>query len=178
MFDLGFHNCSNGIRIEHELRHQANPILTGIPCGANETLRRAVSTIKSPMLQRCSRQPGGVNLNCARINLAAYRFMLKARVLDDKYAALYRAPEKSTAAFSSAAAQEALSVRRPFPQKNDVFAPLIRDAGRRLAFGKTILDAIRTYLGSPLGPMRGRDATCIAASRRKVTCRWVSHLGE
>ena len=37
--------------------------------------------------------------------LAAFRFMLLARVLDDKFAAL-TAPEKSTAAFFSAAARK------------------------------------------------------------------------
>jgi len=34
---------------------------------------------------------------------------------------------------------------------------LIRDAAGRLAFGESVLDAARTYLGSALGPMRGRD---------------------
>src|SRR5277367_5450371 len=89
--------------------------------------------------------------------LAAYRFMMQARVLDDKYAALYRTGKIHGGVFLGRG-QEALSVSIGISlKKSDVFAPLIRDAAGRLAFGETVLDAVRTYLGSALGPMRGRD---------------------
>src|SRR6266516_2795758 len=85
--------------------------------------------------------------------LAAYRFMLLARLLDDKFAALYRAGKIHGGVFLGRG-QEALSVSIGISlQKGDVFAPLIRDAAGRLAFGETVLDAVRTYMGSPLGPM-------------------------
>src|SRR5215472_547468 len=91
------------------------------------------------------------------IHLSAFRFMLLARMLDDKFAALYRANKIHGGVFLGRG-QEALSAALGVSlQKGDVFAPLIRDAAGRLAFGETILDAVRTYLGSPLGPMRGRD---------------------
>jgi pyruvate dehydrogenase E1 component alpha subunit/2-oxoisovalerate dehydrogenase E1 component alpha subunit len=86
--------------------------------------------------------------------LAAYRFMLLARVLDDKFAALYRAGKIHGGVFLGRG-QEALSASVGVSlKKGDVFAPLIRDAAGRLAFGETVLDAVRTYLGSTLGPMR------------------------
>src|SRR5208282_5914557 len=88
---------------------------------------------------------------------AAFRFMLRARLLDDKLAALYRAGKIHGGVFLGRG-QEALSVAVGLSLKRtDVFAPLIRDAAGRLAFGEPVLDAVRTYLGSALGPMRGRD---------------------
>ena len=57
-----------------------------------------------------------------------------------------------------------------------IFAPLIRDQAGRLAFGETILDGARTYLGSPLGPMRGRDGNVHRGGRGKEL-PMISHLG-
>src|SRR5580765_2131242 len=89
--------------------------------------------------------------------LKAYRIMLLARVLDDKFASLYRAGKIHGGVFL-VRGQEALSVSVGLSlREGDIFAPLIRDGAGRLAFGETILDAARTYLGSALGPMRGRD---------------------
>src|SRR3954470_468218 len=87
--------------------------------------------------------------------LKAYRWMLLSRVLDDKFASLYRAGKIHGGVFLGRG-QEALSVSIGLAlQKGDVFAPLIRDSAGRLAFGESILDAVRTFFGSPLGPMRG-----------------------
>src|SRR6185295_13051083 len=89
--------------------------------------------------------------------LRAYRLMLQARVLDDKFASLYRAGKIHGGVFIGRG-QEALSVSIGLAlREGDVFAPLIRDQAGRMAFGESILDAARTYLGSSLGPMRGRD---------------------
>ena len=83
--------------------------------------------------------------------------MLLARILDDKFASLYRMGKIHGGVFLGRG-QEALSVSVGLAlRKGDIFAPLIRDGAGRLAFGEPILDAVRTYLGSPLGPMRGRD---------------------
>lgn len=109
--------------------------------------------------------------------LAAYRYMLQARLLDDKFAALYRAGKIHGGVFLGRG-QEALSAAIGVSlNKNDVFAPLIRDAAGRLAFGETILDAVRTYLGSALGPMRGRDGNVHRGNPQAGCLPMISHLG-
>jgi len=107
----------------------------------------------------------------------AYRFMLLARLLDDKFAALYRAGKIRGGVFLGRG-QEALSVAVGLSLKRgDVFAPLIRDAAGRFAFGETILDSIRTYFGSSLGPMRGRDGNVHRGNPREGLLPMISHLG-
>ncbi len=103
--------------------------------------------------------------------------MLLARVLDDKFASLYRAGKISGGAFLGRG-QEALSVSIGLSlRKGDYFAPLIRDAAGRLAFGETVLDAVRTYLGSPLGPMRARDGNVHRGNPKQGCLPMISHLG-
>src|SRR5277367_1758322 len=109
--------------------------------------------------------------------LAAYRFMLQARLLDDKFAALYRAGKIHGGVFLGRG-QEALSVAVGISlKKGDVFAPLIRDGAGRLAFGETVLDAVRTFLGSSLGPMRGRDGNVHRGRPLEGQLPMISHLG-
>ena len=109
--------------------------------------------------------------------LAAFRFMLLARVLDDKFAALYRAGKIHGGVFLGRG-QEALSAAVGLSlKKGDIFAPLIRDAAGRLAFGEPVIDAVRTYLGSALGPMRGRDGNVHRGRPREGYLPMVSHLG-
>ncbi len=110
-------------------------------------------------------------------HLGAYRFMLRARLLDEKFAALYRAGKIHGGVFLGRG-QEALSAAIGVSlKKSDVFAPLIRDGAGRLAFGESILDAVRTYLGSALGPMRGRDGNVHRGSPRQGLLPMISHLG-
>lgn len=110
--------------------------------------------------------------------LVAYRFMLLARLLDDKFAALYRAGGKIYGGVFLGRGQEALSVSVGISlKKGDIFAPLIRDAAGRLAFGETILDSARTYLGSALGPMRGRDGNVHRGKPQEGLLPMISHLG-
>ena len=109
--------------------------------------------------------------------LAAYRFMLRGRLLDDKFAALYRAGKIHGGVFLGRG-QEALSAAIGVHlNKTDVFAPLIRDAAGRLAFGEPIIDAVRTYLGSALGPMRGRDGNVHRGRPQDGYLAMISHLG-
>ncbi len=109
--------------------------------------------------------------------LAAYRFMLLARLLDDKFAALWRSGRIHGGVFLGRG-QEALSAAAGVSlKKGDVFAPLIRDAAGRLAFGETVLDAARTYLGSALGPMRGRDGNVHRGKPKEGYLPMISHLG-
>src|SRR5207302_2719256 len=107
----------------------------------------------------------------------AYRFMVLARVLDDKFASLWRMGKIFGGVFLGRG-QEALSVSVGLAlHKGDVFAPLIRDAAGRLAFGEPLLDAVRTYLGSPLGPMRARDGNVHRGRPREGLFVMISHLG-
>lgn len=111
--------------------------------------------------------------------LAAYRFVLTARLLDDKFAALYRSGSgRIHGGVFLGRGQEALSAATGISlKKGDVFAPLIRDAAGRLAFGETVLEAARTYLGSALGPMRGRDGNVHRGKPREGYLPMISHLG-
>jgi pyruvate dehydrogenase E1 component alpha subunit/2-oxoisovalerate dehydrogenase E1 component alpha subunit len=109
--------------------------------------------------------------------LKAYRLMLLARVADDKFASLYRAGKIHGGVFLGRG-QEALSVAVGLNlRKGDVFAPLIRDTAGRLAFGETLLEGVRTYLGSALGPMRGRDGNIHRGRPRDGLLAMISHLG-
>ena len=107
----------------------------------------------------------------------AFRWMLLARLLDSKLASLYRGGKIHGGVFLGRG-QEALSVSvGQTLRKGDVFAPLIRDAAGRLAFGETVLDSVRTYLGSALGPMRGRDGNVHRGKPREGYLPMISHLG-
>src|SRR4051812_14112769 len=107
----------------------------------------------------------------------AYRFMLLARILDDKFASLYRMGKIHGGVFLGRG-QEALSVAIGLGlNKGDIFAPLIRDGAGRLAFGEPMLDAVRTYLGSVLGPMRARDGNIHRGRPREGLLVMISHLG-
>ena len=122
-------------------------------------------------------QAGGALGAGPELHVAAFRFMLRARLLDDKFAALYRAGKIHGGVFLGRG-QEALSAAIGVHlTKDDVFAPLIRDAAGRLAFGEPMLDAIRTYLGSSLGPMRGRDGNVHRGRPREGLLPMISHLG-
>ena len=109
--------------------------------------------------------------------LKAYRLMLLARILDEKFASLYRMGKIHGGVFLGRG-QEALSVAIGMAlRKGDIFAPLIRDRAGRLAFGEPLLDSVRTYLGSPLGPMRGRDGNVHYGRPREGLFAMISHLG-
>src|SRR5205809_1395300 len=109
--------------------------------------------------------------------IKAFRWMLLARTLDDKFASLYRGGKIHGGVFLGRG-QEALSVSiGQTLRQGDIFAPLIRDQAGRLAFGETLLDAVRTYLGSPLGPMRARDGNVHRGKPREGYLPMISHLG-
>ncbi len=109
--------------------------------------------------------------------LGVYRWMLLARVLEEKLSSLYRGG-KITGGVFLGRGQEALSASLGTAlRKGDIFAPLIRDMAGRLAFGETVTDAVRTYLGSRLGPMRGRDGNIHRGEPRKGYYAMISHLG-
>lgn len=109
--------------------------------------------------------------------LKAYRLMVLSRILDEKFASLYRAGKIHGGVFLGRG-QEALSVSVGLSlQRGDVFAPLIRDTAGRMAFGESLLDSVRTYLGSPLGPMRARDGNVHRGRPQEGLLPMISHLG-
>jgi len=104
--------------------------------------------------------------------------MLLSRVLEDKLASLYRGGKIHGGVFVGRG-QEAFSVSIGLHlRKGDVFAPSIRDMAGRLAFGEPIIDAVRTYLGSPLGPMRSRDGNVHRGRPQDDMLPMISHLGS
>ena len=121
--------------------------------------------------------PGSETTSMRELYIKAYRTMLLARVLDDKFASLYRAGKIHGGVFLGRG-QEALSVSIGMTlREGDIFAPLIRDQAGRLAFNEPLLDSIRTYLGSAAGPMQGRDGNIHRGRPREGLHAMISHLG-
>src|SRR5438132_4080406 len=109
--------------------------------------------------------------------LEAFRWMLLARILEDKLGSLYRGGMIVGGVYLGKG-QEAISAAcGMFLQKGDVFGPLIRDQAGRSAFGEPLLDVVRTYLGSVKGPMRGRDGNIHRGRPRENQLAMISHLG-
>lgn len=106
----------------------------------------------------------------------AYRWMLLARLVEEKIASLYRGG-KITGGVFLGKGQEALSTSIGMSlREGDIFSPLIRDQAGRLAFGESLLDCTRTYMGSPLGPMRSRDGNVHRGRPRQGQLAMISHL--
>lgn len=109
--------------------------------------------------------------------LDTYRWMLLARTCEEKLASLYRAGKIQGGVFLGTG-QEALSASLGVSlRQGDLFGPLIRDMAGRLAFGESLLDVARTYLGSPLGPMRARDGNIHRGRPANGYYAMISHLG-
>lgn len=104
--------------------------------------------------------------------------MLKARILENKLSSLYKAG-KIVGGVYLGKGQEAVSASlgTALIQGKDCFAPLIRDQAGRTAFGEPLIDCTRTYLGSALGPMRGRDGNIHRGRPDKGMPAMISHLG-
>src|SRR2546423_3335768 len=109
--------------------------------------------------------------------LEAFRWMLLARVLEDKLASLYRGGMIVGGVYLGKGQEAVSAACGMFLQKGDVFGPLIRDQAGRSAFGEPLLDVVRTYLGSAKGPMRGRDGNIHRGRPRENQLAMISHLG-
>jgi pyruvate dehydrogenase E1 component alpha subunit/2-oxoisovalerate dehydrogenase E1 component alpha subunit len=109
---------------------------------------------------------------------SAFRSMLLARVLESKLSSLYKAG-KIVGGVYLGRGQEAVSAAlgTALVPGKDVFAPLIRDQAGRTAFGESLLDCTRTYLGSLAGPMRGRDGNVHRGRPQEGVPAMISHLG-
>ena len=107
--------------------------------------------------------------------------MVLTRTLEDRIASLYRAGDSIVGGVYLGRGQEAFSAAlgASLSQSDgDIFAGLIRDMAGRLAFGEALLDPARTYLGSVLGPMRGRDGNIHRGRPKEGLPAMISHLGS
>jgi pyruvate dehydrogenase E1 component alpha subunit/2-oxoisovalerate dehydrogenase E1 component alpha subunit len=111
--------------------------------------------------------------------IEGFRWMLLSRTLEDKIGALYRA-NRIVGGVYLGRGQEAFSaaLAMALEPSRDVYAPLIRDQAGRLAFGEPVIDTLRTYLGSVLGPMRGRDGNIHRGRPGAGSPAMISHLGS
>lgn len=110
--------------------------------------------------------------------LEAYRWMLLARVFEEKLASLYRGGMVTGGVYLGRGQEAVSAACGMFLQKGDIFGPLIRDQAGRFAFGESVLDVARTYLGSRQGPMRGRDGNIHRGRPRQGQLAMISHLGS
>ena len=110
---------------------------------------------------------------------SVFRSMLLARILENKLSSLYKAG-KIVGGVYLGRGQEAVSATlgASLIQGRDVFGPLIRDQAGRTAFGESLLDCTRSYLGSVEGPMRGRDGNVHRGRPKEGIPAMISHLGS
>ena len=109
--------------------------------------------------------------------LEAFRWMLLARILEDKLRSLYRGGMIVGGVYLGTGQEAVSAACGLFLKKGDVFGPLIRDQAGRSAFGEPLLDPVRTYLGSVKGPMRGRDGNIHRGRPLENQLAMISHLG-
>jgi len=117
----------------------------------------------------------GIDADLMRRTLQA---MITSRTLENKLSSLYKAG-KIVGGVYLGKGQEAFSASLGccLDQDQDIFAPLIRDQAGRTAFGEELIDATRTYLGSALGPMKGRDGNIHRGRPAERRPAMISHLG-
>lgn len=128
-----------------------------------------------PEIEEAVRNPAGLDRDHVR---DVFRAMLKARLLESKLSSLYKAG-KIVGGVYLGKGQEAVSAAlgASLVQGRDIFAALIRDQAGRTAFGEPLIDCTRTYLGSVLGPMKGRDGNIHRGRPREGMPAMISHLG-
>ena len=108
----------------------------------------------------------------------AYHAMVMARAFDTKISALYKAGKIFGGVFlgrghEAIAACEAVFLTRG----EDVYNPFIREQAGRCAWGDSVLDSARSYLGSVEGYMRGRDSNVHWGDPASGNPAPISHLG-
>ena len=108
----------------------------------------------------------------------AYRAMVMARAFDTKISALYKAGKIFGGVFlgrghEAIAASQAVFLTRG----EDVYNPFIREQAGRCAWGESVLESARSYLGSSQGYMRGRDSNIHWGNPAMGQPAPISHLG-
>ena len=129
--------------------------------------------IASPTLENFMASGGDVELMRRTL-----KTMILSRTLESKLSSLYKAG-KIVGGVYLGTGQEAFSasIGCSLDQEKDIFAPLIRDQAGRTGFGEPLLEATQTYLGSVLGPMRGRDGNIHRGRPADRRPAMISHLG-
>lgn len=108
----------------------------------------------------------------------AYRAMEMARAFDTKLSALYKAGKMYGGVFLGRGHEAVAASAAVFLRKGvDVYNPFIREQAGRCAWGDTVLDSARSYLGSVEGVMRGRDGNVHWGKPAEGTPAPISHLG-
>lgn len=122
---------------------------------------------------------GSVNgIDMKEAGRRAYRAMVMARAFDTKISALYKAGKIFGGVFlgrghEAVAACEAVFLTRG----EDVYNPFIREQAGRCAWGDSVLESARSYLGSIEGRMRGRDSNVHWGFPELGNPAPISHLG-
>jgi pyruvate dehydrogenase E1 component alpha subunit/2-oxoisovalerate dehydrogenase E1 component alpha subunit len=106
--------------------------------------------------------------------------MLLSRILEEKLGSLYRAGGRLVGGVYLGKGQEAFSAALgvQLSKGKDVLGTFIRDQAGRIAWGEPILDCLRTYFGSVLGPMRGRDGNVHRGRPKEGLPAMISHIGS
>jgi pyruvate dehydrogenase E1 component alpha subunit/2-oxoisovalerate dehydrogenase E1 component alpha subunit len=112
--------------------------------------------------------------------LQVLRCMILSRTLEEKLGSLYRAGGRIVGGVYLGRGQEAFSAAAGIHLRygKDVYGPLIRDQAGRIAYGEPVIDALRTYLGTVTGPMRGRDGNIHRGRPKLGYMAMISHLGS
>ena len=122
---------------------------------------------------------GSVNgIDMQEAGRRAYRAMVMARAFDTKISALYKAGKIFGGVFlgrghEAVAACEAVFLTRG----EDVYNPFIREQAGRCAWGDSVLESARSYLGSIEGRMHGRDSNVHWGFPELGNPAPISHLG-
>ena len=110
--------------------------------------------------------------------MKAYRAMEMARAFDTKLSALYKAGKIYGGVFTGRGHEAIAACEGVYLQKgHDVYTPFIREQAGRCAWGDSVLESARSYFGSALGLMRGREGNVHWGNPREGTLAPISHLG-
>lgn len=110
--------------------------------------------------------------------LKAYRAMEMARAFDTKLSALYKAGKIYGGVFLGRGHEAIAACEGVYLQKGrDVYTPFIREQAGRCAWGNSVLESARCYLGSTCGIMRGREGNVHWGNPHEGTVATISHLG-
>ena len=108
----------------------------------------------------------------------AYKAMLMARAFDTKISALYKAGKIFGGVFLGRGHEAVAACEAVFLTKGeDVYTPFIREQAGRCAWGDSVLESARSYLGSTQGYMRGRDSNVHWGDPAHGNPAPISHLG-
>lgn len=110
--------------------------------------------------------------------IRAYRAMEMARAFDTKLSALYKAGKMYGGVFLGRGHEAIAACEAVFLTKGvDVYNPFIREQAGRCAWGYSVLESARSYLGSAEGCMRGRDGNIHWGVPADGNPAPISHLG-